>query len=197
MQTELVDHLRTRSEWDEQPALFTIHETTSGASLAQLPVPELVWATPGHPPTTVAALAAVALQLPRHPDGSHPLVRPGVGRLIGAAFRYEAYAISGGSTEPAVQEALRRKAVGGSVPRFQEIPGRVEQRCMTAVDADGGRYMASSARIDESMPEAAEPVMQYLAFGDPQRDRLTGNVVDATIRFLNAIKPVPTKGRTA
>ncbi|MFF4689851.1 hypothetical protein [Streptomyces sp. NPDC001307] len=148
--------------------------------------PDLVWTSHGHPPTAVAALAAVALQLPRNPDGSHLLVVPGVGRLIGAAFRYEAYALISDSTAPAVHEAVRRRSAGGSVPRFRDIPGRIEQRCMTAVDLDGGRYMASSARLDESKPDAAEPDV-----ADPGRDKLTGNVVDATNRFLNAIKPVP------
>ncbi|MHC3474673.1 hypothetical protein ACYF6T_39100 [Streptomyces sp. 7R007] len=62
------------------------------------------------------------------------------------------------------------------------------------MDLDGGRYMVSSSRIDESQPDAAEPHVAYVAFSDPKRDQLTGKVVDATIRFLNAIKPVPTKG---
>jgi hypothetical protein len=153
-----------------------------------------VWTSHGHPPTAVAALAAVVLQLPRNPDGSHLLVVPGVGRLIGAAFRYEAYALISDSTAPAVHEAVRRRSAGGSVPRFRDSPGRIEQWCMTAVDLDGGRYMASSARLDESKPDAAEPDVAYLAFADPGRDKLTGNVVDATNRFLDAIKPVPKKG---
>ena len=62
---------------------------------------------------------------------------------------------------------------------------------MTAVDLDGGRYMASASRIAEDGPDATEPVVHYLAFADPKRDTLSGNVVDATNRFLNAIKPVP------
>ncbi|MFD1656973.1 hypothetical protein ACFSL4_01665 [Streptomyces caeni] len=192
---ELTSHLRSRTEWDELPAVFTIHQVDGqGARMMQVPVPELVWTSQGHPPTALAALAAVSIQLPRHPDGSHLLVMPGFGPLIGAAFRYEAYALASDSANPAVQEAIRRRQAGGSVPRFQEIPGRIEQRCMTAVDLDGGRYMASSSRLDESKPDAAEPTVAYLAFGDPKRDTLTGNVVDATNRFLNVIKPVPVKG---
>jgi hypothetical protein len=35
--------------------------------------------------------------------------------------------------------------------------------------------------------------VNYLAFADPHRDSLSGNVVDATIRLLNAIKRLPTK----
>ncbi|MGV4984538.1 hypothetical protein ACVB8X_14040 [Streptomyces sp. NRAIS4] len=195
IQSELVDHLRARSEWDEPPALFTIHEAEGhGVRLLQIPVPELVWTSQGHPPTAVASLAAVALKLPRNCDGSHLLVMPGAGRLIGAAFRYEAYALVSSSSAPAVQEAVRRRSAGGSVPRFQDIPGRIEQRCMTAVDLDGGRYMSSSARLEESEPDAAEPTVAYLAFSDPKRDTLSGNVVDATNRFLNAIKPVPVRG---
>lgn len=195
IEEQLIGHLRSRVEWDEVPAVFTLHQGDDGSvRLAQLPVPESMWIACGHPPTAVAGLAAVATRLPRYPDGSHPLVRPGVGRLIGAAFRYEAYALAGDSPSPAVNEAVRRRGVGGSVPNFKDIPGRAEQRCITAVDLDGGRYMASSSRIDESEPEATEPTVQYLAFGDPRRDSLTGNVVDAVIRFLNAIKPAPSKG---
>jgi hypothetical protein len=193
IQTELAAHLRARTEWDELPAVFTLHALgRQGVRIVQVPVPEMVWSAVGHPPTAVATLATVALGLPRQPDGSHPLVMPGAGPLIGAAFRYEAYTITAASDHPVAQEAARRRAAGGSIPRFKDIPGRIEQRCMTAVDLDGGRYMASSARIDESRPDAAEPVVHYLAFTDPKRDSLTGNVVDAVTRLLNVIKPVPT-----
>ncbi len=188
----LTAELRSRTDWDEQPALFTIHrQGATGVRLSPVPIPDDVWTAIGHPPTAVLAVAGLALRLPRHDDGSHLLVMPGAGPLIGAAFRYEAYAITSDSPHPAVQEAARRRRAGGSTPRFEHIPGRVEQRCMTAVDLDGGRYMASSNRIDEAKPDAAEPVAHYLAFGDPKRGRLTGNAVDATLRFLNAIKPVP------
>ncbi|MFB7596913.1 hypothetical protein [Streptomyces sp. NPDC056160] len=194
IQTEMATHLLSRTEWDELPAVFTIHALNrQGVRIVQVPVPADVWTVLGHPPTAVAVLAATALGLPRQPDGSHLLVMPGVGPLIGAAFRYEAYAISVASDHPVAQEAARRRAAGGSTPGFKDIPGRVEQRCMTAVDLDGGRYMASSARIDQSRPDAAEPSVHYLAFADPKRDSLTGNVVDAVTRLLNVIKPVPMK----
>ncbi|MBP5875683.1 hypothetical protein PV360_37105 [Streptomyces scabiei] len=197
VRSELAAHLRSRSEWDEQPALFTIHQVHGpGVRMIQVPVPEQVWTTFGHPPTAVVVIADMALGLPRRPDGSHVFVMPDVGPLIGAAFRYEAYAISGDADHPAAREAARRRNAGGSTPRFEHIPGRVEQRCINAVDTDGGRYMASSNRIDESKPDAAEPNVHYLAFADPKRDTLTGNVVDATNRFLNAIKPAPAKGPT-
>ncbi|MCM1972292.1 hypothetical protein, partial [Streptomyces sp. G1] len=146
-------------------------------------------------PTAVAALAAMALQLPQRADGSHMFVTHD-DPLIGAAFRYEAYAISSDADHPAAREAARRRTAGDSTPRFEHIPGRIEQRCITAVDLDGGRYMASSNRIAESQPDAAEPRVHYLAFGDAKRDTLTGNVVEAITRFFNAIKPVPTKGPT-
>ncbi|MET9122984.1 hypothetical protein [Streptomyces sp. NPDC004528] len=192
---QIADHLRSRTDWDEVPAVFTFHQGPDGTvRMWQLPVPEVIWHSAGHPPTALAGLAATASMLPRLPGGAHVLVRPGVGNLIGAALRYEAYALVGDSPHPAVNEAVRRRESGGSVPKFKDIPGRIEQRCITAVDLDGGRYMASSSRIDESKPEAAEPVAQYLAFGDPRRDRLTGNVVDAVTRFLNAIKPAPVRG---
>lgn len=191
IKSELTAHLRSRTEWDEQAALFTLHTRDGhGLHMVRVPIPDDVWTTIGHPPTAVVAVADLALQMPRHPDGSHLLVQPGSGPLIGAAFRYEAYAISGDSDHPVAREAARRRTAGGSMPRFKDIPGRVEQRCMTAVDLDGGRYMASSNRIDESKSDAAEPKVAYLAFSDPKRDQLTGNVVDATIRFLNAVKPV-------
>ena len=195
LKSELTAHLRSRTEWDEQPCLFTLHrQGSTGVRLVRVPIPEQVWGTFGHPPTAVVIVADMALKLPRYPDGSHLFVMPGAGPLIGAAFRYEAYSISADSDHPAAREAARRRTAGGSTPRFETIPGRVEQRCMTAVDVDGGRYMASSDRIDESGPDAAEPRITYLAFADPKRDQLTGNVVDATNRFLNAIKPVPAKG---
>ncbi|WP_282700064.1 hypothetical protein [Streptomyces sp. CC219B] len=193
LKAELAGHLRSRTEWDEVPALFTVHQVGGhGVRMVQVPLPEIVWTRHGHPPTAVGALAAVALQLRRCPDGSHMFVTDN-GPLIGAAFRYEAHAIASDSPHPAVQEAARRRTAGGSTPRFEHIPGRIEQRCITAVDLDGGRYMASSNRIDDSKPDAAEPRVLYLAFDDPKRDTLKGNVVEAVNRFLNAIKPAWTK----
>ncbi|MEV4033422.1 hypothetical protein [Streptomyces umbrinus] len=196
IQRELTAHLRSRTEWDEQPALFTLHRADGEAvRLVRVPIPDDVWTTIGHPPTAVTAVAHLALRIPRHTNGSHLLAMPGAGQLIGAAFRYEAYEISVDSDHPAAREAARRRKAGGSTPHFEHIPGRVEQRCMTAVDVDGGRYLASIDRIDESRPEAAEPKTAYLAFSDPNRDGLTGNVVDVTNRFLNAIKPVGAERR--
>ncbi len=189
IQSLLVDHLAARTNWDEPPELFTIHQRDAGPVLMRVPVPDELWGAYGHPPTTVANLAAVALQMPRHPNGCHILVVEDA-PLIGAAFRYEAYAISHDSDHPAAREAARRRTAGGSTPHFESIPGRTEQRCITAVDTDGGRYMASASRISDQGPDASEPNVTYLAFSDPRRDRLTGNVVDATNRFLNAVKPV-------
>lgn len=195
LKDELVEHLRSRTEWDEQPALFTLHQEGQGdVLLVQIPVPEALWDAGGHPPTVVASIAASVTGLPRWPDGSHLLVAPWAGPLIGAAFRYEAYAVASDSPHPAAQEATRRRTAGGSVPRFKDVPGRTEQRCITAVDVDGGRYMASATRITETELEAAEPVVHYLAFADPKRDTLSGKVVDATNRLLNAVRPAPTKG---
>lgn len=195
IQDELAAHLRSRTEWDEEPALFILHSGENyGAHMAKLPVPEVLWSAVGHPPTAVMRMADRATGLPRWPDGSHMFVPPWAGPLLGVAFRYEAYALSSDSPSLAVQEAARRRTAGGSVPRFKDIPGRMEQRCMTAVDLDGGRYMASATRIAESGQEATEPAVHYLAFADPKRDTLSGKVVDAANRFLNAIKPVPTKG---
>ena len=188
----LAAHLRSRTEWDERPEVFTIHEARPGiVTMVRIPVPDVLWQTYGHPPTAVTALAAMAIKLPRFPDGSHVLVWPAGGKLIGVGFRYESYALSSDSPHPAAQEAARRRMAGGSTPSFKDVPGRIEQRCITAVDLDGGRYMASSNRLDESRAEATDPSLHYLAFGDPNRESLSGNVVDAVIRLLNAIKPVP------
>ncbi|WP_128803699.1 MULTISPECIES: hypothetical protein [unclassified Streptomyces] len=193
IKTETAAHLGARAEWDEEPALYTLHQQGDAVRLSFIPLPELMWSAYGHPPTAVAAIAEAAPRMPRHPDGTHFLVRPAVGPLIGLAFRYEAYALRSDSDQPAVREAVQRRQAGGSVPRYKDVPGRIEQRCMTVADVDGGRYMVSSGRITEGKPEATEPVVNYLAFADPHRDSLSGNVVDATIRLLNAIKPLPTK----
>lgn len=192
---QLVAHLRSRTEWDEAPALYTIHQgPKESARLVQMPVPELVWQSVPHPPSAVAAVASAASRMPRVPDGPHLLVPPGCGRLLGVAFRYEAYALSSDSASAPVLEAIRRRQARGSVPRFKDIEGRMEQRCITAVDRDGGRYMASSDRVDESKADATEARLAYMPFDDPKRDSLSGNVVDVVIRLLNALKPVPAKG---
>ncbi|MCI3277501.1 hypothetical protein [Streptomyces cylindrosporus] len=196
IKSELTAHLRSRTEWDELPAVFTMHKGPAGPVLSEVPVPEVLWVAHGHPPTAVAAIAAAAPRMPRSPNGTHLLVRPLQGPLIGVVFRYEAYALRSDSPNPVAREAARRQQAGGSVPDYKDVPGRIEQRCMTAVDLDGGRYMASSGRIAEGEPDATDPVVHYLAFADPDRDQLSGNVVDAVIRLLNAIKPLPTKGAT-
>ncbi|MET9086134.1 hypothetical protein ABZX77_30385 [Streptomyces sp. NPDC004237] len=188
----LAAHLRSRTEWDEPPVVFTIQQSgPDSVVLVHIPVPRVVWDAHGHPPTVVANLAATVHQLPRHPDGTHLLVHQRAGKLLGVGFRYEAYTLAASSDAPAVQEAVRRRKAGGSVPRFREIVGRREERCITAVDLDGGRYMVTATRIEQAKSEATEPRTKYLAFSDPKRDTLTGNVVDATIRLLNAIKPLP------
>lgn len=177
--------------------MFTLHQGPGlGVRMMRIPVPNDAWTTIGHPPSVVAALVDVAIRMPRHTDGSHMFVMPSAGKLLGVAFRYEAYAVSTGSDSPAAREAARRRTAGGSVPRFKDISGRIEQRCMVAVDIDGGRYNASSNRVDETGPDATEPRVDYFAFTDPDRQHFTGRVVDATNRLLNAIKPVPAKGAT-
>lgn len=200
IQEALTGHLAARTAWDEQPELFTLHQTDAGPALVRVPLPADLWSRIGHPPTAVAAVASIAIQLPRHGDGTHMLVLDDA-PLIGAAFRYEAYAISEDSDHPAAREAARRRRRGGTTPHFKDVPGRTEQRCITAVDTDGGRYMASASRISAEGTAATQPNVTYLPFSDPRRHILTGNVVDATNRFLNAVKPVrkaaAQEGRTA
>ncbi|MFJ9114460.1 hypothetical protein ACIRJO_02810 [Streptomyces sp. NPDC102394] len=190
---ELSAYLRARTAWDERPAVYTLHQAGAAVHMSHVPIPDLFWTAYGHPPTAVRVIAEAAPRMPRLPDGSHMLIRPAQGPLIGLAFHYEAYALTSDSPHPAVQEAARRRQAGGSTPRFKDVPGRIERRCMTAVDLDGGRYMVSSSRIADDKPDAADPVAHYLAFADPARDTLSGKVVDAVIQLLNAIKPLPVK----
>ncbi|SMF86441.1 hypothetical protein [Streptomyces sp. Amel2xC10] len=187
---ELTVHLRARTRWDEPPGLYTVHRGAgSRAVLMRIPLPEFVWEQ-DRPPILVAELALGAASLPRRPDGTHPLVAHQPGTLLGVAFRYEAWAISSDSPDPAAREAARRRFAGGSVPRFKDVPGRSEQRCMTAVDVDGGRYMASSTRIAANSSTATAPATHYIApAADPVR--ISGNVVNAVTQLLNAIKPLP------
>lgn len=184
-------HLRARTQWDELPDLYTLHATGRGLRMSHIPIPAHLWISYGHPPRAVAALAAQAPTMPRSRNGTHLLVRPHQGPLVGLALRYEAYVIRSDSPNPAAAEAARRREAGGSVPPNKDIPGRLEERCMTAVDLDGGRYMASSSRIADGKPDATEPAVHYHPFGDTSRDKLSGNVVDAIIRLLGAITPLP------
>jgi hypothetical protein len=181
----LAKELRARTEWDEQPAVYTLHRGPDGLTLVWTPLPETVWKIHGHPPTALNVLAIGAEKL-RQPNGTHPLLPANVGQLVGAAFRYEAYAINEGSQAPAVQEAVRRREIGGSVPRFRDIKGRIEQRCMTAVGLDGMSYMASADRLTPGGTEAGDPRSDYYLPLAPQH---TGRVVDAVHTYLRAVAP--------
>ncbi|MFF0597881.1 hypothetical protein [Streptomyces antibioticus] len=186
---ELTGHLRARIRWDEPPGVYTVHHGDGGCVfLSRIPLPDFVWEL-DRPSAVVSNLAVGAAGRGRRPDGTHLMVARALGPLLAVAFRYEAWTVSSDAPDPAAREAALRKSAGGSVPSFKGIPGRSEQRCMTAVDADGGRYMASATRITDGRPEATTPTVHYFPRTDSRS--LSGDVVNAVAQLTNVIKPAP------
>ncbi|RFU83650.1 hypothetical protein DY218_27470 [Streptomyces triticagri] len=163
--------IEARTEWDEAPEVYFLYQEWLKVTAKPLPIPTFVWATHPHPPTVLRNIAhTLALAGPP----------PHADTLIGAAFRVEAFAINSDSTSPRVQEAVRRHQAGGSVPRFEHIPGRVEQRFIQGVDLAGRTYVVSGDRLpDDSMARPRRDCVE-----PDGADLLTGNVPDALADFL-------------
>ncbi|MER8002083.1 hypothetical protein [Streptomyces sp. NPDC095613] len=166
------ENLSQRSRWDERPELLVLERhDDAGLTAQRFPVPDVLWER-RHPAEVLTAVADFCRL--------SGMVAPA--DTVAVALRYEAYSISCHSS-PQAAEAIRRRAVGGSVPRNEEIPGRVEQRRITAVDRQGYHYDVAADR--QSDGTAAPPVGQVVSGSV----RLSGRIPDALTAFSLAIDP--------
>ncbi|MGP8302013.1 hypothetical protein ACTPOK_29655 [Streptomyces inhibens] len=166
------EHLDRRTEWDEAPEILGLFGGDGrGLRLEQFPVPMVLWEA--GPPAVMFgryARAVVAFEVRALPD------------LVAVAFRYEAFALSE-DLSPQAAEVLRRRKAGGSVPRNEHVPGRIEQRIVSAVDTQGHHYMITADRMGDG---SAAPAVSKLI---PKGEQVTGRIPDALNELIEALHP--------
>ncbi len=132
----LVAEIKSRTEWDEAPALYTFYVESGRCRLAQIPLPEMVWSLAA-PPAVLASFADAGL------DEAVTLQAVAPPGLYGAAFRCEAWEVDGG--KPGTEQ--RRQALADSkARRLNTRPDRVEVRSIYGVDRAGVTYSAVQRR---------------------------------------------------
>ena len=132
----LVAEVKSRTEWDEAPALYTFYVESGRCRLAQIPLPEMVWAM-DEPARVLASFASAGL------DEAVTLQAVAPPGLYGAAFRCEAWEVNGG--KPGTDQ--RRQALADSkARRLKDRPDRLEIRTIYGVDRGGVTYAAVQRR---------------------------------------------------
>lgn len=173
-------HLSQRTGWDEVPELLVLkRHSCTALTVQQLPVPNLIW-DKFPPAEVIAALANASVQIGVVATAD----------TVAVALRSEGFAITH-DTSPQAAEAIRRRVAGGSVPSNEHIPGRIEQRCINAVDRHGRQYLVTADR--QSDGSAAPAVAQ--AISDAQQ--LSGGIPEALNAFGKAVWLHPAPGQGA
>ncbi len=170
----LVAEIEKRDEWDEPPALFFLYLEGGKCRASALPVPDAIWATDA-PPRVLARMADGLGEFPGllssvAPEGLH-----------GAAFRCEAWAVSGG------KPGSRREREVTAASRARQLhvhPDRVESRCMYAVDRAGITYSAMLARGQRQV----KPSVSYPKPGEPGFSGIIPNALDRLVMSLLGVE---------
>lgn len=171
--------IRSRTQWDEAPALFTMYLKAGECRLRQLPVPEPFWSADA-PPRVLARIADCLgeftwLLQSAAPEGLH-----------GAAFRCEAWAVDAG-----LPGTERRSEVSAAsmAKQLHVHPDRVESRCLYAVDRAGITYSALQARGDAE-------VRRGVSYPKPGKASVSGIIPTALDRLVTAFLGVEIPTRT-
>ena len=152
----------SRSEWDEAPALGFVYVENGACRVSELPLPEAIWST-DRPP---AVLARLAEGFGEWDDLLQDVAPEG---LYGAAFRCEAWEISGG--KPGTAE--RSEAMADSAAhRLHVRPDRKEIRSIYAVDRAGITYSAVQRRGESN-------VRKSIAYPEPGKHGFSGTIPGA------------------
>ncbi|MFE0257300.1 hypothetical protein [Streptomyces sp. NPDC059010] len=164
--------LSARTDWDEMPEIlvFKRHSDT-GVSVQPLPIPDLLWEL-FHPAEVIVASARATRTTTIAAEAD----------TVALALRSEGFSISP-DTSPQAAEAIRRRMAGGSTPRNEDIPGRIEQRWINVVDRQGQQYLVTADRLSDGM--ATPAVGHALAGGE----RLGGAIPEALELFCRAVWP--------
>ncbi|MFF7966725.1 LuxR C-terminal-related transcriptional regulator [Streptomyces sp. NPDC007903] len=157
---------------DAVPELHLILHGSDGVCLTLVAVEDMLWKTTASLSCVVSRLADVVAERRRRPDGSHPAVPPS-GELIGVALRHDAQEPAQDDRSPSTRQALRR---------------------FMAVDLNGGLYLAVSGLPGEPCDEASEPQLTYRPQGDPRRDEISNDALDACTALLRTLMPEPVGG---
>ncbi|WP_369258875.1 hypothetical protein [Streptomyces sp. R35] len=164
--------LSARTRWDEMPELlvFKRHSDT-GVSVQPLPIPDLLWEL-FHPAEVIVASARATRTTTIAAEAD----------TVALALRSEGFAITP-DTSPQAAEAMRRRMAGGSAPRNEDIPGRIEQRWINAVDRHGQQYLVTADRLSDG---SAAPAVGH-ALDDSER--LGGAIHEALEVFCQTVWP--------
>ncbi|MEZ0096026.1 hypothetical protein [Streptacidiphilus sp. EB129] len=158
--------LAARTGWDEHPDLYLlVGDEAGGVRLEVVELPDEMWAMV---PTPVVPLFLA------HAIGLVPDARG----LLGVALRYESFSL-GPAAGVRAATVLRRRAQGTWTPPIAEIPGRVEQRIITAVTPQGDVFMVFADRGEDGT--ATVSVAEHQG---PGGSRYTGTVIDNLAHWL-------------
>jgi hypothetical protein len=172
--------VRGRTEWDEAPGLYFMYLSGGGCVLRPLPVPDGIWAR-DRPPRVLSAMASGL------GDFSGLLQRVAPEGLHGAAFRCEAWCVTGGKPG----SARAAEVTAASRARLLHLhPDRVEARNMFAVDRAGITYSAMQARGDAE-------VRTQVHYPRPGGPAITGTIPAALDRLVTALLGVSIPARPA
>ena len=176
----LVAEVKSRTEWDEAPALFFLYLEGGRCRPSPLPLPGEIWAMDA-PPRVLARLAGGSREFSGLLQAAAPE------GLFGAAFRCEAWAVTGGKPG---SERDREVTAASRARRLHVHPDRVESRCMYAVDRAGTTYAAMVARGEAR-------VKRSVSYRKPGRPDFAGIIPDALDRLVTAVLGVELPARAA
>ncbi|MGW3118563.1 hypothetical protein ACWDBW_15735 [Streptomyces sp. NPDC001107] len=164
--------LSARTRWDEMPELLVFkRHSDAGVSVQPLPIPDLLWEL-FHPAEVIVASARATRTTTIAAEAD----------TVALALRSEGFAITP-DTSPQAAEAMRRRMAGGSAPRNEDIPGRIEQRWINAVDRHGQQYLVTADRLSDG---SAAPAVGHALDGN---ERLSGAIHEALEVFCQTVWP--------
>lgn len=176
----LVAEVKSRTEWDEAPALYFLYLEAGQCRASALPLPDEIWAIDA-PPRVLAQLADGAGEL----SGLLSAVAPE--GLHGAAFRCEAWVVEAGTPGTERYSEVTAASMGR---RLDTHPDRVESRCMYGVDRAGNTYSATQARGEAD-------VKQSVSYRKPGRPDFSGIIPNALDRLVMAALGVDLPSRAS
>jgi hypothetical protein len=176
----LVAEVKSRTDWDEPPALYFLYLEGGESRASALPLPDVIW-TMDAPPRVLSRLADGAGEF----SGLLSSVAPE--GLHGAAFRCEAWVVEAG--KPGT-ERYSEATAASMARRLDTHPDRVESRCMYGVDRAGTTYSATQAR-------GQDEVRQSVSYRKPGRPDFSGIIPNALDRLVMAVLEVDLPSRAS
>lgn len=182
----LKDMIRRRKAWDEPPELgFVYRANRAQVRTSALKLPMSVWERAGNPTNALRFLRQVLLDPSPQTKPFSDIMRGNApAELCAVYMRTEGWA----PPPHLVKELYGRRQAGGSTPRFETLPDRVEVRMCGAADAHGRRYMVMQQRGDSALTALHEGMKESAEVGGDQPELLR----DITLALTG--RPVPETG---